>query len=54
MDSKDMNGMKSEGKDGVMSKVEMKKMNKIMKDCIKVHKDEKICTKATKSNVRIK
>lgn len=43
-----MNGMKSEGKDGVMSKVEMKKMNRIMKDCMRVHKDKKTCTKTTK------
>lgn len=48
MDSKDMNGMKSEGKDGVMSKAEMKKMNRIMKDCMRVHKDKKLCLKATK------
>ncbi|WP_185903021.1 hypothetical protein [Bacteriovorax stolpii] len=48
MDSKEMNGMKSEGKDGVMSKVEMKKMNSIMKDCMKVHKDKKLCSRATK------
>ncbi len=48
MDSKDMNGMKSEGKDGVMSKVEVKKMNRIMKDCLKVHKDKKLCLEANK------
>ncbi|AUN97678.1 hypothetical protein C0V70_06040 [Bacteriovorax stolpii] len=48
MDSKDMNGMKSEGKDGIMSKAEMKKMNRIMKDCMRVHKDKKLCLKATK------
>ena len=43
MDSKDMNGMQMEGKDGVMNKDEMNIMNKEMKDCMKIHKNAKLC-----------
>lgn len=43
MDSRDMNGMQMEGKDGVMNKAEMNIMNKEMKDCMKIHKNAKLC-----------
>ena len=43
MDSKEMNGMEMAGKDGVMDKTEMTKMNGMMKDCMKIHKDGKMC-----------
>ncbi|MEA9358484.1 hypothetical protein SHI21_19765 [Bacteriovorax sp. PP10] len=43
MNSKEMNGMKFEGKDGVMNKEEMTKMNLMMKDCMKIHNDAKMC-----------
>lgn len=43
MNSKEMNGMYMAGKNGVMDKTEMTKMNKMMKDCMQIHKDEKIC-----------
>lgn len=55
MNSKDMNGMKMEGPDGIMSKEDMKKMNVLMNDCMKIHNNKKICdealiNKCTKNN----
>lgn len=50
MDNKDMNGMIMEGKDGVMGKADMQKMNNMMKDCNKIHNDKKKCDQVVMEN----
>jgi hypothetical protein len=47
MDNKEMNGMEMPGKDGAMDKKDMAKMNGMMKDCMKMHKDKKMCDQNT-------